>query len=79
MLPRQADVLPLLVFAGQLGVFVVFRILDAAKPGPMAWADRRFKLRPGQPIGWRQGVGILLDDLLAALCTLLVVALWVRW
>ena len=49
------------------------------KPGPVAWADQRFKGRRGQPIGWRQGFGIIFDDLVAALCTLLVIALWRRW
>ncbi|HNT38368.1 MAG TPA: phosphatidylglycerophosphatase A [Rubrivivax sp.] len=50
--------------------FVLFRLFDALKPGPVGWADRRFKLRPGQAIGWAQGAGILLDDLVAALCCL---------
>jgi phosphatidylglycerophosphatase A len=27
-------------------------------------------------VGWAQGLGILLDDFVAALCTLLVIALW---
>jgi phosphatidylglycerophosphatase A len=61
-------------FWSQLLAFVVFRYFDAAKPGPVAWADRLFKLRPGEPIGWRQGLGIMLDDLVAALCTLLLLA-----
>lgn len=58
--------------------FALFRYFDAAKPGPVAWADRAFKGRRGQPIGWTQGFGILFDDLVAALCTLLVIAGW-RW
>ena len=62
----------------QFVAFVLFRIFDAAKPGPVAWADELFKLRRGQPIGWRQGLGIVLDDAVAALCTLLVMALWQR-
>lgn len=62
----------------QLAAFFLFRYFDAAKPGPVAWADQRFKLRRGEPIGWAQGFGILFDDLVAALCTLLVIALW-RW
>ncbi|MDO9091320.1 MAG: phosphatidylglycerophosphatase A [Rubrivivax sp.] len=62
----------------QLAAFVLFRYFDAAKPGPVGWADRHFKLRPGQAIGWRQGLGILLDDAVAALCTLLSLAVWVR-
>jgi phosphatidylglycerophosphatase A len=63
---------------GQALAFGLFRFFDAAKPGPVGWADRRYKLRPGQAIGWRQGWGILFDDLVAALCTLLVIALWHR-
>ncbi len=64
--------------AGQALAFGLFRYFDAAKPGPVGWADRRYKLRPGEAIGWRQGWGILFDDLVAALCTLLVIALWHR-
>jgi phosphatidylglycerophosphatase A len=62
----------------QAVAFGLFRFFDAAKPGPVAWADRLFKrsARPG--IGWGQGFGILFDDLIAALCALLVVALWQR-
>jgi phosphatidylglycerophosphatase A len=56
--------------------FVLFRVFDAAKPGPVAWADQRFKGRRSAPIGWAQGFGILFDDLVAALCTLVVVAVW---
>lgn len=64
--------------AVQAVAFVLFRIFDAAKPGPVAWADTLFKSRRGEPIGWRQGAGILLDDLVAALCTLVVIAVW-QW
>jgi phosphatidylglycerophosphatase A len=60
----------------QAAAFGLFRFFDAVKPPPVGWADARFKLRPGQPIGWREGFGILFDDLVAALCTLLVLALW---
>jgi phosphatidylglycerophosphatase A len=63
-------------FIAQLAAFGLFRYFDAAKPGPVGWADRLFKLRPGEAIGWRQGAGILFDDLVAAGCTLLVIALW---
>ncbi|MEO5735455.1 MAG: phosphatidylglycerophosphatase A [Rubrivivax sp.] len=58
----------------QAVAFGLFRYFDAAKPGPIGWADRRFKLRPGEVIGWRQGFGIFFDDLLAAGCTLLTLA-----
>ncbi|NRF66255.1 phosphatidylglycerophosphatase A [Aquincola sp. S2] len=63
-------------FVGQAIAFALFRLFDAAKPGPVGWADRLFKLRPGTAIGWREGFGILFDDLVAALCTLLPIALW---
>jgi phosphatidylglycerophosphatase A len=60
----------------QFAAFLLFRFFDAAKPGPVAWADALFKPRRGQPIGWLQGFGIVFDDLVAALCTLIVIALW---
>ena len=62
----------------QAAAFGLFRFFDAAKPGPVGWADRRFKLRPGEAICWRQGFGILFDDVVAAGCTLLAIALWHR-
>ena len=42
-------------FWGQLGAFVLFRYFDAAKPGPVGWADRTFK-----GFGWRGGFGKLI-------------------
>lgn len=62
----------------QAAAFALFRFFDAVKPGPVGWADRCFKPRPGQAIGWRQGFGIVFDDLVAAGCTLAVIALWLR-
>jgi phosphatidylglycerophosphatase A len=62
----------------QLVAFALFRYFDAAKPGPVGWADRRFPWRPGEPIGAVHGFGILFDDLVAALCTLLCMAVGVR-
>ena len=56
---------------GQAVAFGLFRLFDAVKVGPMAWADRQFK-----GFGPRGGFGILLDDFAAAFCTLLVIALW---
>ena len=58
-------------FGGQLVAFVLFRLFDAAKPGPVGWADRAF-----HGLGWRGGFGIMFDDLVAAFCTLLCLALW---
>jgi len=74
-------VLWLLMPAGfwtQLAAFVLFRVFDAAKPGPVGWADRMFKLRQGQVISWRQGFGIIFDDIVAAACSLLCIAIGVR-
>jgi phosphatidylglycerophosphatase A len=65
-------------FWAQCSAFALFRYFDAAKPGPVGWADQRFKRLPGEAIGWRQGVGILFDDFVAAACTLLFMAIWVR-
>lgn len=61
-------------WGAQFAAFLLFRFFDGAKPGPIAWADRTFK-----GVGWRGGFGILADDLLAAFCTLLVMALWRTW
>ena len=56
---------------GQLVAFALFRFFDAAKPGPVGWADRHFK-----GFGARGSFGILFDDIVAAFCTLLVIATW---
>jgi phosphatidylglycerophosphatase A len=61
-------------FFAQLAAFVLFRLFDAIKPGPVAWADDLF-----HGFGWRGGFGILFDDLVAAFCTLLVIAAWRFW
>lgn len=58
-------------FWGQFAAFALFRFFDAVKPGPVAWADGLFK-----GFGAKGGFGILFDDLVAALCTLLVIAIW---
>lgn len=69
-------------FGGQLAAFALFRFFDAFKPGPVAWADQLFHdVRPASdPAAWRKaGLGIMLDDLVAAACALLVMALWRLW
>ena len=58
-------------FGGQLAAFILFRLFDAIKPGPVGWADQAFH---GQ--GWRGGFGIMFDDVVAGFCTLLCLALW---
>lgn len=40
--------------------FVLFRLFDIWKPGPIGWCDRKF----------HGGLGIMLDDVLAGLATL---------
>ena len=45
-------------FAGLAAAFLVFRLLDIAKPGPIGWADRQ----PG-------AAGIMADDLIAGALT----------
>jgi phosphatidylglycerophosphatase A len=58
-------------FWSQFSAFVLFRVFDAVKPGPVAWADDLF-----HGFGWRGGFGIIFDDLVAGFCTLLVIAAW---
>ena len=53
----------------QLGAFLLFRLLDIWKPGPIGWADRNVK----------GAFGVMLDDLIAAALTLLIFALWIRY
>lgn len=55
-------------FLPQLLAFIVFRFFDIIKPPPVSYCDRRFK----------NGFGVMLDDLLAAVYSLLVIALLVR-
>jgi phosphatidylglycerophosphatase A len=64
---------------GQLVAFALFRFFDAVKPGPVGWADRLF--HDADPAtdrhAWaKAGWGIMFDDLVAAACALLVLALW---
>ena len=64
---------------GQLAAFVLFRFFDAVKFGPVAWADQLFHGLDAtvDRFAWHKaGWGIMLDDLVAAFCTLLVLALW---
>ena len=68
----------------QIIAFALFRFFDAMKPGPIGIIDRHFKQieddgnsfkRSTFPqMIWR-GFGIVVDDLAAAFCTLLVMAL----
>ena len=53
-----------MTFAWQAAAFALFRLFDIAKPPPIRWLETRFKG------GW----GVMVDDLLAAGYTLLVLA-----
>jgi phosphatidylglycerophosphatase A len=66
-------------FLGQAVAFALFRFFDALKPGPVGWADALFHdVKPDRdPAAWRKaGFGIMLDDVVAAACVLLVIAIW---
>ena len=52
----------------QILAFLLFRFFDIAKPPPIRQIDRR----------WKNAVGVMADDLVAAFYTLLVIALGVR-
>ena len=65
--------------AGQAVAFVLFRFFDAVKRGPVGWADALFHNVDPQTDrhAWtKAGFGIMFDDLVAAGCTLLVLAIW---
>ena len=53
-------------FGWQFAAFLLFRLFDIAKPPPIRQADARV----------RGGLGVMLDDLLAAGYTLLALAIW---
>jgi len=64
---------------GQVLAFGLFRFFDAVKPGPVGWADALFHdVDPASDkTAWaKAGFGIMFDDLVAAGCTLMVIALW---
>jgi phosphatidylglycerophosphatase A len=64
---------------GQVLAFGLFRFFDAVKPGPVGWADALYHGldTANDPGAWRKaGFGIMFDDLVAAACTVLVVAAW---
>ena len=56
-------------FAGLVAAFLVFRLLDVTKPGPVGWADRQ-----------AGAAGIMADDLIAGALTAGVLwAVRMRW
>ena len=54
--------------AWQAGAFLLFRLMDILKPAPIRYYERTF----------RNGFGVMLDDLVAAFYTLLVLAIATR-
>jgi phosphatidylglycerophosphatase A len=69
-------------YLGQALAFALFRFFDAVKPGPVGWADQLFHQVDPATDRWawhKAGAGIMLDDLVAAFCSLLVIALWRAW
>ena len=51
--------------AWQAAAFVLFRLFDIFKPPPIRYYERTF----------RNGFGVMLDDIVAAFCTLIVLAI----
>jgi len=51
-------------YPGWVGAFVLFRLFDIWKPGPVGWADRR-----------HNALGVMLDDVIAGIMAAAVVAL----
>lgn len=75
----------------QCTAFILFRFFDIAKPGPIHMVDHYFKnwqptletsletsLGTSKIIRWIRGFGVMVDDLLAALATLMVLSLLIR-
>ena len=52
----------------QVAAFVLFRFFDVVKPPPIRWLERRFK----------GGLGVMIDDLMAAFYALFVLAVLMR-
>ncbi|MFX7144775.1 phosphatidylglycerophosphatase A, partial [Acinetobacter baumannii] len=51
---------------GQMLAVFLFRFFDMLKPGPVRYIERRVK----------GGLGVMIDDIMAAFLTLLVIAVW---
>lgn len=51
----------------QAVAFVLFRVFDAVKKGPVKWADEKFA-----GTGYKGAFGIMIDDIVAAFLTLIV-------
>lgn len=63
--------------------FVVFRFFDIVKPGPITWLDQYFKKWQGDAVfgKWSntyRGFGVMVDDILAAFFTLIVISVFIK-
>ncbi len=58
-----------MTFTGYAIAFGLFRFFDILKPWPISWADRHIK----------GGLGVMLDDTLAAIAAIVVCLLAKRW
>ncbi|MGL4668047.1 MAG: phosphatidylglycerophosphatase A family protein [Saezia sp.] len=54
----------------QVAAFILFRLFDMVKIGPVRWADQKFK-----GAGYRNALGIMLDDIIAAILAITVIYL----
>jgi phosphatidylglycerophosphatase A len=56
-------------FTGIVAAFLIFRVLDIAKPGPIGWADRQ-----------KGAAGVMADDVIAgAIAACILWAITARW
>ncbi len=53
--------------------FILFRLFDIIKPAPIRQADRWSKVAAKNGNGWAGGFGVMFDDLLAGLQSLIVI------
>ncbi len=60
----HAGLNPLALYPGWIAAFVLFRLFDITKPGPIGWADRRGD-------AW----GVMLDDIIAGIFAAIGVAI----
>jgi phosphatidylglycerophosphatase A len=60
----QAGVQPAALWPGWIAAFLLFRVFDIWKPGPVGWADRK-----------EGALGVMLDDVIAGLLAALGVVL----
>jgi len=63
--------------------FIAFRIFDIAKPGPIRWVDAYFKTWNGEGFFGKwpslfRGFGVMIDDLIAAFFTLVVISVFIK-